>query len=145
MKLVEMNWRPNDRQLRQFGLISLVALPALGWWLSGRPGMSGWSSNQQLAVGIAAGAGLVMGVLAVARPQLLRHIFLAAMLLALPIGLVVGELSLLLMYFGLFAPISLLFRLLGRDALERRIDRQATTYWTPKSQPKNLESYFRQS
>ena len=36
MKLVEINWNPTDRQLRQFGMIALVALPALGWLWSGR-------------------------------------------------------------------------------------------------------------
>jgi hypothetical protein len=145
MKLVEINWRPGDRQLRQFGLIALVALPILGWWFSGRPGLSSWTSGQQLAVGILAGIGLLLGGIAMLRPQLLRPVFLTAMIVALPIGLVVSELVLLAIYFLLFAPISLLFRLIGRDALERKIDRQATTYWSPKAQPTSVESYYRQS
>ena len=35
MKLIEINWQPTDRQLRQFGVICLVALPALGWLWGG--------------------------------------------------------------------------------------------------------------
>lgn len=145
MKLVEINWRPGDRQLRQFGLISLLALPFLGWWFSGRPGLSGWTPGQQLAIAILAGIGLTLGGVGLVRPQRLRYVFLAAMIIALPIGLVISELILLLIYFGLFTPMSLFFRLIGRDALQRRMDRQATTYWTPKAQPSNVESYFRQS
>lgn len=145
MKLVEINWRPGDRQLRQFGLIALVALPFLGWWFSGRPGLSGWTSGQQLAVGTLGAIGLLLGAVGLARPQLLRPVFLAAMIIALPIGLVVSELVLLVIYFLLFAPVALLFRVFGRDALERKIDRRATTYWSPKAQPRDVESYFRQS
>jgi hypothetical protein len=148
MKLVEINWRPSDRQLRQFGLISLVALPLLGWWFCGRPGITGWTSRQQYVVGLLAVVGGLLGCVGTVRPQLLRPVFLAAMIVALPIGLVIGELSLLLIYFGLFAPLALFFRLLGRDALERKIDRQAVTYWSPKAnpaKPKGVESYYRQS
>ena len=31
MRLIEFDWNPTDRQLRQFGVIALVVLPALGW------------------------------------------------------------------------------------------------------------------
>ncbi len=145
MKLVEINWRPGNRQLRQFGLIALVALPFLGWWFGGRPGLTGWTPGQQLAVGILASIGLVLGGIGLVRPQLLRYVFLAAMIVALPIGLVISEVILLLIYYGMFAPIGLFFRLTNRDALKRTIDRRASTYWSPKAQPTNVDSYFRQS
>ena len=32
MKLVEVNWSPTDRQLRQFGTAALIALPLAAWW-----------------------------------------------------------------------------------------------------------------
>lgn len=31
MRLVQMDWHPQDRQLRQFGIICLLALPLVGW------------------------------------------------------------------------------------------------------------------
>lgn len=145
MKLVEINWKPTDRQLRQFGLIALVALPGLAWWFSGRPGLSGWTPGQQWAVGLLGVLGAALALLALVRPQLLRPVFLAAMIAALPIGLVISELILLLIYFGLFTPIALFFRLTGRDALGRKLERNAKSYWTPKAQPAGPESYFRQS
>ena len=66
-------------------------------------------------------------------------------LLTLPIGLVVGEIILMTIYFLLFLPVSLVFRLIGRDALKRGIDRSAKTYWQSKPEPAGPESYFRQS
>ena len=79
------------------------------------------------------------------RPSLLRIPFLGAMLVALPFGIVISELILLAIYFLVFAPVALWFKLMGRDALERRLDRAAASYWRPKAQPRGVESYFRQS
>jgi hypothetical protein len=42
-------------------------------------------------------------------------------------------------------PVALYFKLIGRDSLERRIDKNVPTYWKPRKQPSGPESYFRQS
>jgi hypothetical protein len=144
MKLIEINWKPEDRQLRQFGAMALVGLPLAGWLFSGRP-WSEWSQTQINVVGALAAVGAAMAVVGWVRPHLLKYIFLAAMLISLPIGLVLSELILIVIYFGVFTPVALIFRLIGRDALERKIDRQRASYWTPKQQPAGVESYLRQS
>ncbi|MBI2823417.1 MAG: hypothetical protein HYX69_01860 [Planctomycetia bacterium] len=145
MRLIEIDWNPPDRQLRQFGWIALVGLPLAGWLASGKPWPADATTVQQTVVGVLAVLGAVCAILAIARPRLLRLPFLAAMLVALPIGLVVSEVMLLVIYFVLFVPVGLVFKLLSRDALERRIDKSAKTYWQPKAQPSGPESYFRQS
>jgi hypothetical protein len=145
MALVDVHWQPTDRQLRQFGLIALVGLPLAGWLFSGKPWPAEATETQKIVIGSLAGLGLVAAVLALVRPPALRWPFIGATLLAFPIGLVVGEMILVIIYFALFLPVSLVFRLMGRDALERRIDRGAKTYWQPKAQPTGPESYFRQS
>jgi hypothetical protein len=146
MKLVEMNWQPTERQLRQFGWMALIGLPLAGWLFAGKP----WPANsatplQATVVAALAVAGVMCAVLAAVRPSLLRTPFLAAMLLALPIGMVVSELILIAIYLLVFAPVALAFKLIGRDALDRQFDRAATSYWRPKAQPNGVESYFRQS
>ena len=133
MKLVEMNWHPTDRQLRQFGVIGLVMLPLLGWL---------WSSGV-LGIGILAAVGLVLAALGLTYPQTLRPIFVGLSLVSLPIGWVVSELTLLVLFYGLFLPIGLLLRLLGRDPLDRKFDAQASSYWQPKKPPTDVGSYFR--
>jgi hypothetical protein len=145
MALIDIHWKPTDRQLRQFGWIALVALPLAGWLFSGKPWPAEASSVQCAVIGALSGVGVLAAVLAVVRPQALRWPFIGATLVALPIGLVVGEVVLVVIYFGLFLPVSLIFRLMGRDALERRIDRRATSYWQAKAQPSGPKSYFRQS
>jgi hypothetical protein len=145
MALIDIHWKPSDRQLRQFGWIALIALPLAGWLFSGKPWPAEATGVQRAVIGALAAVGILAAVLAVAQPQALRWPFIGATLVALPIGLVVGEVVLVVIYFGLFLPVSVIFRLLGRDALERGIDRKRTSYWQAKPQPSGPESYFRQS
>ena len=135
MSMVAINWHPTDRHLRQFGLIALAALPLVGWtWHAG---------GTTLAVLAAVGG--VLALAGLVAPQALRYPYLALSLLTLPIGLVVGELVLLAMFYGGFVPVGLLLRLLGRDDMQRSFDPKATTYWQPKAQPVDAASYLRQS
>jgi hypothetical protein len=153
MQLIEMNWRPNDRVLRQFGAGCSAFLPMLAWWLttetrvseilSGEEGV--WDAGNIGIVAFSAVVGAVFGGVAAVRPQVLRLPYLAASLLAFPVGLLVSQALMVLMYYGIFMPIGMLFKLAGRDVLHRRFDSNANTYWTPKRQPAGIESYFRQS
>ena len=46
-------------------------------------------------------------------------IYVGWMILAFPIGWTISQVILVVMFFGLFTPIGLIFRLLGRDPLHR--------------------------
>jgi len=130
-----MNWNPTDRQLRQFGLTALAALPALAWlWRGG-----------SAAIWIAAAVGGGLALLAAVYPRGVKPLFLSMTLAALPIGIMVHELTMAVMFFGVFVPLGVLFRWFGRDPLARRIDRRAATYWQAKKPPRDAASYFRQS
>lgn len=135
MSLVEINWKPTDRQLRQFGLTCVVALPALGWL---------WGGNGPV-IGSLAAIGTALAAASFVRPQSVKPVFLALTIVTAPIGIVVGELSMLLVYFAVFLPMALVFRLLKRDALQRLFDRQAASYWQTKDRARSPASYYRQS
>lgn len=142
MSLIEFNRNPTDRQLRQFGVAGLVFLPFIGWLATGKP-RSLASANLSLMGGLAL-IGVLIAIIGFIRPKVLRPVFVGASLITLPIGLIVGEAVLLVVFYGLFAPLGLFFRLIGRDALQRKIERGATTYWQPKQQPDSLARYYRQ-
>jgi len=96
-------------------------------------------------------AAIVFWVLAVAlrglafvRPQWLKPVYVGLMLVSFPIGWVVSHVTLAVIYYLVFTPVALLFRLIGRDALERQFDRQATTYWEPYRPDQGLARYLRQ-
>jgi hypothetical protein len=135
MMLVEINWKPTVRQLRQFGLTCLVALPTLGWLWGGSGPVIGWLAAVGLGLAL---AGLIW-------PRSVRPLFLALMIVTIPIGTVVGELAMLLIYLAVFFPMAIIFRLMKRDALQRSFDRQAASYWQPKECPRPPASYYRQS
>lgn len=133
MSLIEIIWSPTSRQIRQFGGLCLMALPLLGWL---------WRANPA-AIAVLTAAGGAIAAAAWRKPQLVRPLFVGLILIAAPIGMVVGELALLLIYFTIFLPIGLVFRIVRRDALQLRIDRSAETYWQPKAEPEKAASYYR--
>jgi hypothetical protein len=145
MPMLPIPWKPDARQLRQFGLCGLVAVPLLGWFLLGRTAPTGWTGSQWGFFGCFLAAGAALGGLALACPRALGPVFVAASLITLPLGLVVSEAALLVLYFVVLTPLALLFRLFGRDPLQRRFEPQAATYWAPRRQPDDPGRYFRQS
>ena len=135
MKFVEMNWNPSDRQLRQFGVGALVFLPVLGVI---------WSSSDLVVIGSLAVLGTLLAGLSWIRPRWVQPVFVALSLVTIPIGLVISEVTLLLLFIGLFYPIGIVFRLMRRDALQLCFIRKSSTYWQAKKQPAGPDSYYRQ-
>lgn len=135
MALVDVNWAPNHRQLRQFGWLCMVVLPLLGWF---------WGAGLQL-IGWLTATGLLLAIAGQVAPSVLRPLFLLLSIITLPIGLVVGELAMLVVYFGVFLPIGLCFRLSKRDALQRSVRVETASYWQQKQLPDSVSQYYRQS
>ena len=133
---VRIDWNPPDKQLRQFGYASLVAFPLLAWL---------WTRSFGTAFAIAVVVGLAFAVAAIFHPKSLKWIFVALCVVFWPIGVVVGEILFALVYFLVITPVALWFKIIGRDALAMRIDKNAETYWQPRKQTKDPKSYFRQS
>ena len=134
MKLIQANWQPTPRQLRQFAGTCLVVLPVLGWL---------WDVSDNVMIAMA-GGGLLIGLVGYALPKSVQPLYLTLMVITTPIGIVLGELAMLTIYFGLFWSMGVVFRLLRRDALQLQLDRAQPTYWQPKPQPRNVTSYYRQ-
>lgn len=140
-----INTSPTPRQLWQFALAGFVFLPLVGWLLAGRPVGEAWDVRAAWILGLLAGVGGLLVASAAIAPRVLRYVFVAATVVTYPIGLIVGELMLVVIYFLVFTPVAVVFRLIGRDALARKIDRGAATYWRAKEPRGDVESYFRQS
>jgi len=65
--------------------------------------------------------------------------------MAFALGFVMSQVILTLFFFLLVTPISLLARLVGKDFLNRKLDRQATTHWIPcEAKAKTPASYEQQ-
>jgi hypothetical protein len=137
MKWSDIQFSPSSRTLRQFAAAWLVFFLALGaqqYWLRGHP-----------QAGVALGA-LAVGVggLGLIAPATVRWLFVAAMVVAFPVGWLVSLLMLLVFYYGVLTPVALIFRLRGRDLLHRKPDPQRASFWLPKQTPVDSRRYFRQ-
>ena len=134
MAVFRINTEPNNRQLRQFGLLCIVLLPAITWF---------WGGSSS-TIGAAALIGAGLGSLGILAPKALKPVFVGLVLISFPVGLIIGELILLMIFVGVFLPMALLFRIIGRDVLHRRMAAESETFWVPRSAPSNVRRYFQQ-
>lgn len=134
MAVLRVNTNPSRRQLRQFGLLCVVLLPLIAWVWGG--------SGSVVLVTALIGAGL--GLLGLLAPQCLKPVFVGLVLVTFPVGVVLGELILLTIFVGVFLPMALLFRIIGRDALQRRMSTESETFWVPRTGPADVRRYFQQ-
>ena len=147
MALIEVNWKPDGRQLRRFGIFAAVILVAVGGWAFWRHALLWFDLTGQgartAAVILWCVAGLCV-ILAAAAPRALLPLYWLLSAVGLPIGVVVSYLLMALLFFGIFTPIALCFRLIGRDALCRKFDRDAASYWVRRRRTDDVKRYFRQ-
>lgn len=147
MALVDIDLKPDDKKLRQFGFIALVAFGLLGGlvlWHGGLLGIDFGASAQTVAYVLFAIGG-ASGLLSLVKPDLNRILYLALIVITTPIGLVLSFVIVGALFYGLFTPIGLFFRLIGRDPLYLKLDPAAQTYWTRRpSGPVQPKKYFRQ-
>jgi hypothetical protein len=137
MKWSELPLNPTPRTLRQFAAAWLVFFLLGGlhqYLVRGRP---------QVGL-IMAGLAVAVGVLGLARPVAVRWLFVGAMVAAFPIGWVVSQLMLLVMFFAVITPVALIFRIIGRDALQRKPAPDRASLWVPKTTPSDVRRYFKQ-
>jgi len=125
----------SSRTLRQFAGLWLLVFGALAGWRV----WHGDTGAVTLAVVIAA---LIVGIAGLIRPSAIRWIFTASMIVTFPIGWTVSKLVLAVLFYLLFTPIALVFRLMGRDALQLR-RRRSGSYWAPYPGSRRPEDYFR--
>jgi hypothetical protein len=138
MKWSDISFTPSSRKLRQFAGLALVVFGGLAIW-------NGFiRDHRSIAIAFAALAA-VIGPVGLIRPQTIRWVYVGWMAAVFPIGWVISQTILAIMFFGVFTAVSLIFRLLGRDALRRRAERDAVSYWQPKPIPSDVRSYLRQS
>lgn len=136
MQWSDISFDPPRKTLRQFAALWLIFFGAIAGWQ--------YVQGRSVAALAAALAAVTIGPLGLIRPQLVRFIYVTWMVLAFPIGWVVSRVILGLMFFTIFTPVALLFRLIGRDALHRRRLPARESYWEVKTLPTDMRRYLRQ-
>jgi hypothetical protein len=145
-KLVEIDFQPSERILRQFGWIALggfglLALCAWNEWLVFRHGLG--ATREPLAFAL-----LVLGALSalfsLVLPKANAPLFVALSVVAFPIGFVVSYVIMATLFYVVIAPVGFAMRLFGLDPMDRRLLPKAATYWVDARPPRPKADYFRQ-
>jgi hypothetical protein len=145
-RLVEIDFNPDTKTLRQFGVIAFVgfgALAALAYYEKLVFAFGLGDARLAVAASLAA-LGLLALVLGLVAPRANRLLYVGLSLLAFPIGFVLSYVIMGALYFLIIGPIAIALRLAGRDPMRRARDPQAASYWTPARPARDKESYFHQ-
>ena len=137
-----MNWKdvtkaPTQTMLRQFAGLSLVVFGGMAAWRL-------WHGQQDAWTVVFGTLAVLIGVVGLILPAAVRYVFTGWMILAFPIGWVVSRVVLGAMFYLLFTLVALVFRTIGRDALQlKRKPPSAESYWEDVASG-DARSYFRQ-
>ena len=136
--MIEINWNPSTRELRQFAGIWFPAF----WILVG--GLCGYKTGSLPITAAIWSAAFVVSLVGYLWLPFMRVIFVGWMCAAFPIGWTVSYLLLAAIFFLVLTPIGLGMRLFGRDPMLRAFDRSANTYWVPHNPGGDPRRYFKQ-
>jgi hypothetical protein len=133
----DLQFSPTDRTLRQFSGIFLAVFGLLSV-------LEATVRHRPVLALIYAVLAAVIGPVGLVWPQLVKPVYVGWSVLAFPIGWCISTVMLAILFYGVFTPVGLMFRLFGRDILVRRRP-AVNTYWRPKPAPRDPREYFRQS
>jgi hypothetical protein len=135
--------KTDTKTLREFGLVFagglIVFFGLLIPWIFDKPWVWQEGGARWPWIGAAgfAGVGLVL-------PVLLKPVYLAWMKFGHALGWFNTRLILGIVFFLIFMPVALLFRLIRRDPMERKLDADAASYRHPSEHlpPERMEKPF---
>ena len=117
--------RHNKKQLRQFGLMVGGVLILIGLWKL-------YQGKHETARLILWSVGVALMVTGAIVPTLLRPVYWLWMKLAHLLGWVNTRLLLGIIFFVIITPMTIVMKIFGRDALNRKINKDADSYWIPR-------------
>jgi len=113
----------SPKRIREFGITFFVVLSLIGWVLLYKGRSLGYTFL---------GVGVLFVVFGTWAPGPLKPFYRAWMALALVLGFFTSRLILCILYYCVLTPIGVIMRLLGKDLLGRRWDKEARSYWIKK-------------
>ncbi len=128
--------KPSEKTLREFGFAATIIAGAWFFWLTRQA-----RYLPALLLGVAA---IVILIFSLAAPRFLRPLQAALVAITFPIGWFLSWLALAILFYGVFTPFAVVFRLVGRDALRLRFESDRDSYWIAKEHDRDLARYFRQ-
>jgi uncharacterized BrkB/YihY/UPF0761 family membrane protein len=122
------------KDLKTFSLIWFVIFTLIGFY----PLLKGLEPRVY-----SVGLGMLFLLIALIKPQVLKSFYVLWVKMGELMGGVISKIIMFLLYFGFFTPISLILKLLRKDLLQKKIDKQTSSYWTTReTQPQSMKYQF---
>src|ERR1041385_5206015 len=117
MAMVEINWNPSKKELRQFAAILVgvaVLFAGMELYKTGGVDLGRWFWGRLSVIGAC------VGLIGIAVPMLIKPLYVGWMVAAFPIGWTVSHLMLGIMYFLVLTPFGWIVRATGNDPMKRK-------------------------
>lgn len=142
--MLKLDLQPKPAVLQQFAWFAVLGLPLITFAVLKFAGLWSWSESwthpaMLTAYGVGAGQ---LGLFLAGLRQPSSWIYAGLMLVAFPIGFVLSHVLMAMIFYLVFTPIGLVFRLIGRDAMGKSFDRSRSSYWHERGKPRSKASYF---
>lgn len=140
----EINWKPDRAELRKFGWSLIIGFPIIALIFFSVAAITAQALPSPRFFLLLGGIGAGVGLVSLLVPALAKPFYTIWYGFAGCVGIVMANLLFMLLYYGLFTPFGLFMRLIKRDALDLKRDRDATTYWKDAPPERPATHYFRQ-
>ncbi|MFL6468415.1 MAG: SxtJ family membrane protein [Pyrinomonadaceae bacterium] len=142
MPFVKLNWKPNKKELRQFGAIFMGGFVLIGLVKYLWPFQRLISQNETVGLWFIA-IGLVVGAIGLTGRRLALPLYWTWLGIAYVLGNIMSRVIMAGIYYLVFTPMRLIGNLMGRDKLQLKKP-QTDSYWVDISFPTTKEEYERQ-
>jgi len=139
--MIKLDLKPDERIVKQFAWFAIIGLPLLAWFVLRLVTTFEWAHPAFLtvaAVGVSQLGLYLIGVRVVS-----RCLFLGLSILFIPFGFIISHVLLAAVYYLVLTPIALFFRVIGRDVIGKKLDKDAKSYWVERNADRPASSYFK--
>lgn len=140
----EINWKPDSVELRKFAWSLIIGFPCIAIVFF----LAKWIKTHALPDAhfflMLGGIGAAVGLVSLIITPVAKMLYPVWYFLAACIGIVMANLIFLFLFFGIFTPLGVFMRLIGRDPLNLKWKGNAATHWIDAPPAPPASQYFRQ-
>jgi len=138
------NWKPARPDLRKFALSLIIGFPIIAMVFFFVRWIQAQVMPQTGFFTMLGGVGAAIGLVCLLIPFIARPLYYVWYALAACLGFVMANLIFTLLFFGMFTPMAVMSRLLGRDPLRLKWKRSEASHWQDAPPARLPAQYFRQ-
>jgi hypothetical protein len=142
MPFVQLNWKPNKKELRQFGAIFMGGFVLIGLVKYFWPFERFITRNETVGFWLIA-MGMIVGAIGLTGSRFALPLYWSWLGIAYVMGNIISRVIMGVIYYLIFTPMRLIGNLMGRDKLQLKKP-QTNSYWLDISFPTEKEQYERQ-